>query len=256
MATLSALAPPRLPVRRLVALAAALAAVLPLAYVVARETSMFAVRTIEIHGASPRAARDVRAQLEPLVGTSLVAVDGDELERRLRGLPAVHSARVDRAFPHALAVVVREERPLAVLRDARHAWLVSGRARVIRAIRPGARARIPRIWMAGVAGLQPGQALTERRVRLALRAIAVLPKPFPARVFAVGARKDGLVVVLAARTEVRLGPATDLRTKLEAARAVLASLSRAERLALAYIDVSLPNRPVAAERNTQPVRDS
>ena len=61
-----------------------------------------------------------------------------------------------------------------------------------------------------------------------------------------------LVLVLSASTELRLGEPLDLDVKLAAAARVLAALSRAERARLVYLDVSLPERTVAAT-NTQVV---
>src|ERR671937_2288566 len=48
------------------------------AYVGARETSVFALRSIVLTGAPPRVAAHVRAALRPLDGKSLLAVNGDE----------------------------------------------------------------------------------------------------------------------------------------------------------------------------------
>ena len=244
------LAVPRLraPSLRVLAAVLGLAAALSLAYLAARQTSLFAVKAVEVTGGSPRTNRDVRARLAPLVGTSLVPLDGKELERDVEELPAVRSARVDRAFPHALEVVVREERPLAVVRDAAHAWLVSENGRVIRASRSRALPRVPRVWLDGIADLRPGEALVDTRLRVALHTLAHVPRPFPARVLAVRADGRSVTLVLAGGTELRLGSPTHVRQKLEAAAAVLESLSAPARRELAYVDLALPDRPVAAEK--------
>ena len=233
---------------RSVAVAAALLVAAAGAYVAARETSVFALRTVEVTGARPGIAAQVRRAVAPLVGTSLVPLDGKELERDAEELPAVRSARVDRAFPHALEVVVREERPLAVVRDAAHAWLVSENGRVIRASRSRALPRVPRVWLDGIADLRPGEALVDTRLRVALHTLAHVPRPFPARVLAVRADGRSVTLVLAGGTELRLGSPTHVRQKLEAAAAVLESLSAPARRELAYVDLALPDRPVAAEK--------
>jgi cell division protein FtsQ len=235
----------RAPSLRALAVAGALAGAAMLAYAAARETALFAVRAVEISGASGQTARDVRRELEPLVGSSLVALDAEALERRLERLPTVRVARVDRAFPHALAVVVREEQAVAVLRDATHARVVSESGRVIQLVRPRALARLPRIWMAGVAALAAGERVSDGRVRLALRVLSAVPTRFPARLVAARAKDGAVTLVLAGGRELHLGPPHAVQTKLEAAAAVLSSLSLSERRRVAYVDVSVPNRPVA-----------
>src|SRR5438094_2132132 len=71
-----------------------------LAYVGARETSVFALRSIEISGAPPRVAAHVRTALEPLAGRTLLAVNRGEVERRVAGLSDVAGVSFDRDFPH------------------------------------------------------------------------------------------------------------------------------------------------------------
>jgi len=71
-------------------------------YAVARETSMFAVRSIQVEGASPALAAEIRSELTSLDGRSLVALNGDAVGRRVDGLAAVRTAVVDRAFPQEL----------------------------------------------------------------------------------------------------------------------------------------------------------
>jgi len=86
------------------------------AYVAARETSVFAVQSIEVRGGTPAVRAQVRAALAEDVGRSLLRVDTDTLSRALSPLPAVRSFTYDRAFPHTLRIVVRAEQPVLVLR--------------------------------------------------------------------------------------------------------------------------------------------
>lgn len=94
----------RLPVlRSLIAAAAALVA-LGGAYIVARQTSVFAVRWIDVRGGTPSVKAEVQKALKPTRGTSLLRLDGSALARRLEALPDVASASFDRSFPHTLVV--------------------------------------------------------------------------------------------------------------------------------------------------------
>ena len=89
--------------------------------------------------------------------------------------------------------------------------------------------------------------LSDRRTKLALRALADVPRRFPLRVAAARVDEGGVVLFLARRIAIRLGP-PPYRLKLVAAEAVLRSLAPAARARLAYLDVSLPQRPVAADK--------
>jgi cell division protein FtsQ len=231
---------------RLVAAAAALAAVLALAYAGMAGTTPFAVEEIKVSGASPDLAREVRATLAPFAGTSLVRLDEEKLVARVKALPSVRAVEYDRAFPSTLRLVVRAERPVAVVRLAEGAWLVSDRGRVIRAVEIGTLGRVPRIWSRPTGRVEAGAAITDPDLRLALRALAALPARFPARVVAARVEEGAPVVMLAGGGEVRLGSAESVTLQLAVAARVLETLPAHERARLAYLDVSVPDRAVAA----------
>jgi cell division protein FtsQ len=237
-----ALRPPS--ARALVAVAAA-AGVLGLLYLVARETPLFALRTVEVTGAPPAVRDAVRKATSAWEGESLVALDGDELRRRLEALPTVRSIRYDRAFPNTLELAVVPERPAAVVRRDREAWLVSERGRIIGPLDPRRSKGLPRVRVAG-GDLRAGAFLTDERARLAVTAATHLPRRFPVRVRTIRARDEGVTLILATGTEVRLGRPDDLPLKMAVAARVLRSLPDGGPLALAYLDVTVPERPVAA----------
>lgn len=238
---------PRLgrPSKRSIVWAAAIPAAAALLYVLARESSLFAVRTVTVPGARPDVASDVRAALRPLEGESLVAVDPASVERRLTALPTVHAASVDRAFPHGLTVRVVPERALAVYRDGAEAWLVARSGRVIAPLEPSARARLPRIRVDLPGRPAPGERLATAEAARAVDVLAALPPRFPVRVLYASVDGGGVALVVADRLEIRLGDATDLRAKLAAAAAVLRSLPAEERATLGYLDAAVPGRVVA-----------
>ena len=238
----------RRPSRRAVALAVVLAAALGLAYAAARATPVFAVRDVAVSGALPLVRKDIDGALAPLVGASLAAVDGDEVKRRLERLPSVRSAVVDRAFPHTLRVMVGPERPIAVVRGGGRSWVVSERGRVIRPVAGRGATRLPRLSLSPSRPLRAGAFLWDEPTALGLRVLTALPARFPARVATVRTSERGLVLVLRGGMELRLGDATDLEVKLAAADAVLRAIAADERGRLAYLDVSLPQRPVGREK--------
>src|SRR5262249_18239432 len=116
-------------------------------YGLARETSMCAVRSVEVEGAPPPVAAQVRAALQSVEGRSLLAVNAGEIVPRVENLPAVQAATYDRDFPHTLRVRIVPEVPVAVLRSGPASWLISSRARVISVVDNGTLRRIPRIWL-------------------------------------------------------------------------------------------------------------
>jgi cell division protein FtsQ len=242
-----ALALPRLrfPLARTLVGVGVLVGVLALGYLAARSTSLFALQSVAVSGAQGAVEADVMAALRPLDGESLVTVDTDSVERQLSALPSVRAARVDRAFPHGLRVAVIPERPVAVLRSGQAAWVLSERGRIIRAVESNTKRRLPRIWVAAGAAFEPGATLAIPTASKALTVIASLPARFPVAVRAARATGDGLVLALSIGMEVRLGSEDDLDAKLAAAAAVLRGLTVSERAELDYLDVSLPERPVA-----------
>jgi cell division protein FtsQ len=251
--TTPALARPRLPARsafvpsrRTVAIAAAVLAALGLAYLAARTTPLFAIETVEVRGAPPRVATDVESAVARFLGTSLVALDGDELIRRVEGLPAVVSAHYDRAFPHTLKIFVVPEQPVALVTYGDGRWVVSRRGRVMRRADEGETRAYPRIKFDLARAPIPGAVLEHAALVEPLGALAAVPENFPVRIRTARLAEGELTLVLATGSELQLGQPADLDLKLAAATRVLSALSADERAALTYLDVSLPERPVAA----------
>ena len=209
------------------------------AYVLARQTSIFALDHIQVEGAPPDVVKQVRATLAPYRGTSLVAFNSGRAGRELSGVAEVASATFDRAFPHTLKVRVRLERPVAVLRQGAEAWLVSASARVIRALkRPYP--RLPRIWVPRSVDIAVNSTLGG----LGAKGVAAVAPLRPLRVGAdvrqVLTEGGELTLVLASGTQLRLGDSGDLKLKLSIAKQLLPLT-----VGSTYVDVSVPERPVA-----------
>lgn len=212
------------------------------AYGVARETSAFAVDRVEVVGAPQHVRVQVRAVAAALRGTSLLALDGAALVRRVEALPTVVTAGYDRAFPHTLRIAVVPERPVAVVRQGARSWLASARGRVVAPVAPHGAAALPRIWIPRTTHVVVGGFLPANHAGAVARALA-LARRFPARIALAALRRDGLRLRLRSGVELRLGAPTDIRLKLAIAAAALRRLPPGS----TYLDVSVPERPVAGQ---------
>jgi len=211
------------------------------AYWGARASSVFAVERVEVRGAPPDVVREVQRETRGVVGTSLLGVDAAEVEGAVRSLPSVAAASVDRAFPHTLVVRVAPVYPVAVARRGDDAWLVSGSNRAIRQVDPRAEPGLPRLWLPRKVAVEVGRPLPAS-YEPATRTLAGLRDVrLPARVKAVRAANGELTVVLRSGLEVLLGQPTDILVKLEVAARVVPLLDGD----MIYLDVSVPDRPVA-----------
>jgi len=220
-------------------------------YGLARETSMFAVDTIRVDGASPALALQVQRELRSYDGRSLVAVDAAAVENRAGSLPAVRSATVDRAFPHMLRVHVVPELPVAVLRRGTDSFLVSARGRVIAPVDRGAHPTLPRIWLPATTEIELGSFLGGQDGGLAARSLAAfVGSGFPGRVTFVRALDGQITLGLRGGLEIRLGAPVDLRLKIAIAHGIVPSLARPAAGGPTYLDIAVPERPVAG-RNPQ-----
>jgi cell division protein FtsQ len=210
------------------------------AYLVARETSLFAVRTIEVRGAPPGVAARVRRALEPFVGRSLVSLNGSALVQRAGALPVVVSASYDRDFPHTLRVFVIPEEPALVVRRGPESWLVSARGRVMTKSSRHAFPHLARLWVPRATAVSPG-AFLDGAPAVAMKAILpIRHTPFARQITTVRPLPGDLTIVLRSNLKLRLGPAVDLPLKLAVARALVAKLGHVA----GYADLSVPGRPV------------
>jgi cell division protein FtsQ len=221
-------------------------------YVGARESSVFAIRSVRVVGAPPGIAREVRDAAQQEQGKSLLQLDGGALLKRIRALPDVASARYDRAFPHTLKLIVTPERPVAVLRRGADAWVVSMRGRVIRSVPPHSRKALPRIWLPAAAHPVPGGFVHGHLTGRALAALVPLVRdPLPVKIANVTTDDGQLTLVTASHIEIVLGTPTDVALKLALVRRLLPTVSPASS-GIAYVDVSVPEWVVTGVRTLNP----
>lgn len=229
------------PSSRSLAIGAIVAAVAALAYVGARETSVFAIHTVRVEGVPPALARRVQTALQPLEGTSLLKVKPDDVSRLATALPDVASVTYDRAFPNTLRVSVEREQPLAVLRRGSESWLVSRRGRVTQKILRGTFNALPRVWVPRSVDVTLGGTMGAGDGASEVAALApVRAAGLSARVLTVRIDAGQVTYAMRGGLELRVGSTANLPLKLAVARELLGR----ETLS-GYLDVSVPERPVA-----------
>lgn len=210
------------------------------AYGIARSTSAFAVDAVAVHGAEKGVAAQVEQALAHVRGRSLLELDLARLERTVEAIPWVAAVTFDRGFPHTLNAHVTPEVPVAVARQGTAAWLVAASGRIVAPLDRGARRGLPRIWLGRGVELGAGFALTGAPLRAA-RAVAPLEGASLPRVETVRSSEKELTLVFRSGVELRLGDLSDRLLKLTIAREILPTLAGA-----GYVDVSVPDRPVAS----------
>jgi cell division protein FtsQ len=210
------------------------------AYFGARETGIFSLNRIQVTGAPPSTAARIRSALGSYLGKSLVRFDRNDAARRLAAVSEVADARFDRDFPHTLRIRVRLERPVAVLRRGPDAWIVSSSARVLERLQRRPYPRLPRVWLPAGTDVSVNSTLGGIAARGVAAVAPLRPLHLAGRVRQVLAGEGQLTLVLGSGTELRLGDSGDLRLKLSIAKQILPVAGGA-----AYVDVSVPERPVA-----------
>jgi cell division protein FtsQ len=222
-----------------------------------RQSSAFEVRTVDIRGGDAAVRSSVRAAVLRNVGhRSLLAVSSAGVVRAVEQIPQVRLAWVDRDFPSTVRVRIVAEHPVALVQGPAGFALVSPSGRVLAGVPRGSKLPdLPRIPIGRMPAV--GQRLPDASALGALQAVTAIPAGFGGRVFRVTIDTDGLVVVtLRSGLAVRLGPPTDLSSKLLAARLVLLAYSLSQRTTLRYIDVSAPDRPVVCRAGGDPATAS
>lgn len=212
-----------------------------LAWLAARETGMFAMRTLDVEGASPRVSVAVSKALTGDRGTSLLKLDLGAAGRAVEALPTVAAVSFDRAFPHTLRILVVPEHPVAVVRQGPDSYLVSARGRVMGSSGRHGHPKLARIWVRKDVPLSTG-SLAEGGLLTAVTAVAPLAgSRFPGHVISVTTANNSLTMTLRSGLELRFGEPVDVGLKLAVAAEVIPRLAAGT----GYLDVAVPDRPVA-----------
>jgi cell division protein FtsQ len=203
---------------------------------------MFAIERVEVHGAPPGVAVRVRAALEPLAGSSLLAFDATDGNRRLAAVPVIAAASYDRAFPHTLVVRVVAERPIALLRRGPAAWVVSDTGRVLHKVSVRPLPDLARIWLPATADPLVGAVVAGDSAAAVSVLSTVRDVRLPIPIRSVRLVDGDVSLTLSSGTDIVLGSRSQLDLKAAVAARILEVAPTAR-----TIDVSVPERVVASE---------
>jgi cell division protein FtsQ len=196
------------------------------------------VDRVVVTGASHLSNAQIRAATGVHTHDHLLFVDTGAATRRIEQLPWVETARVRRSLPGTLDVAVKEYVPVAYVRVTGGVMLIAANGHVIAR---GAAAPPHTVEVRGVRRApNAGELLAPPD---ASGIVGRLPAALAQRVAAIDVGGDQLALAVAGNGEVRLGDSTDLAAKSASALAVLGHLGATH---FAYIDVSIPSRPVVA----------
>jgi cell division protein FtsQ len=203
------------------------------------QSSLLAVRTIDVQGATLTGDDEVRRAAQVGRSDPLVFVDLGAVARRVEQLPWVEEARVTRDFPSTLHIEVTERAAAGWYEDGDEVFLVDASGRVLetREVAPA----LPEI-VGLEAGARPGGSVTPHE---AASVAVALPPELVERVVKVrietAAAAPTAILQLDEGPEIRLGTLDRLGEKGAAAFAVLGVLQEP---VPRYIDVAVPEAPV------------
>ena len=224
--------------RRLLVAAGVLVSLAALYFAWFRDSSFVAVEEVTVTGLRTEDGARIKARLVAAAeGMTTLHVDEDELLAALPAGSAVADLEIRTDFPHGMRIHVVQHPPVAVLVGAGERIAVASDGSLLKGVKPR---NLPTVMV----GALPATGRLGRGGALRLvRAAAAAPSPLRRRVERLRQLPGkGLVAFLSSGPQVILGDASELSAKWTAAAAVLAdSASRGA----AYVDVRLPDRPVA-----------
>lgn len=202
------------------------------------------VREVVVLGSQHVEADDV-AEIAGLDETdNLLLVSPAGVADKVRELPWVKRARVDRKLPGTVRVRIVERKPAMILSLQNQRWTLDTFGNVLTEGATGS--KLPVLAGVSAAAPEPGMRMEQPELQAGLRAWRSLSKKVRAQVVAVLApTPERISLSLADGTQVRYGAAEALEAKNEVLEVLLVQL-RAEGRSAAYIDVRVPSSPALA----------
>lgn len=203
-----------------------------------RNSSLFDVNEVEVTGATASAPEVTAALQSAAQKMTTLHVREDALLASVRGFPTVAALTVHAHLPHKLEIKVTERVPVATVHDGGDAIPVSADGYELRGVHAER----------GLPPVEPSRRPVNGRLSDDDIQVTTLLGAVPAELRSGigGAHYDpesgGAVADLQNGIELRLGDSSDAAAKWAAAAAVLADPNLGTP---AYVDVSVPDRPVS-----------
>jgi cell division protein FtsQ len=228
---------PRRPHARAVAACVGVLALLAVGWLWLRDSSLVAVRQVDVTGLSGSDAPRVRAALQEAArDMTTLHVRTKQLQTALAPFPAVRSVDAHADFPHRLRVVVHERVAVGAVAAGNERVAVAADGTLLRGSATGG---LPLVSV----GTEPGgDSVGDRGAQHAIALLSAAPAALRARVERVYTGPRGLTAPLTDGPVLFFGGSERMRAKWTAVASVLADRSSA---GATYLDVRMPERPAA-----------
>lgn len=215
-----------------------------------RTSSLVAVDAVTVTGIDGPQSSEIRDALTVAArGMTTLDVDEGALRKAVASYPVVRSLRATAGFPHRLRIAINAYDPVAALQSGGAApTAVSSDGTLLRGT---ATKGLPMIGVKPAPG--GGDRVSGSTALRAIRLVAAAPAPLRARIVRVFDATRGLTATVSNGPKLYFGGGERPRAEWSAAAQVLAS---ANAQGASYVDVRVPERPVAGGFQPRPVEDS
>jgi cell division protein FtsQ len=202
-----------------------------------RDSSLVAVDEVEVEGVTANAEEIVPALERVGLEQTTLHVNDEELLQAVRAFPTVASVSADATLPDKLVIKVTERLPVAIVKLGGEQQVVSADGFVLPGITT--EEKLPPIELAEAPG---GMLDAEGAAQAAI--VGAVPDELREKLAEAvwDSERGGVVVELEGAPELRFGDGERADDKWQAVAAVL---TEQELGSAAYLDVSVPDRPVA-----------
>ncbi len=204
-----------------------------------RESSLVAVRDVQITGITASDGDEVRAALESAAkDMTTLHVREEILHEATASYSSVDDVKVQADFPHTLRIQVVERQPVAAIaRPGERRVPVTSNGTLLRGVT--AERDLPSV---NLTSDPAGERVTDRKILNALTVASAAPLPLRGRTNEVKVDKRGVIVELEDGPELIFGGGEEAGKKWAAAARVLAEISAQ---GATYLDLRIPGRVAA-----------
>jgi cell division protein FtsQ len=211
--------------------------VLGAAFLWLRDSSLVAVRNVAVTGLTGSQASEIRDALtQAAEDMTTLHVREDALRDAVQTYPVVRELHADAYFPHTLRITVNSYDPIGAMEVGGRSVAIARDGTVLDGT--------PTKGLALIAtnGSAAGTKITGTEATKLVRLLAAAPAPLRSRALRAYKGPNGLAVDLREGPRLDFGDLEQLDAKWLAAAAVLADR---DAQGASYVDVRLPERPVA-----------